>query len=259
MQRYLNQLLADIEMAIRSAPEHISRRVVQRFRDDEDFEDERLARHAAKSVRLSDLFGLNRYAFPPSEKLTKKQLSSLLTNIENLWKAWNIRWVAPPRLTARPRYTFMVEKMTADILSYDYEFGAKIDFCADKFINKCPFGDENLCYCKEVEASAAVFVETWEDDRVNRFLDSDFQGYSESPAQILDRWLRGDDPKLDPWLDDEDRERWTEFMAEEEMLTWLYFYQPRHPEIFEDEEITSPEDFEDFDWDEYDEVEDLPF
>ncbi len=256
MQRYLNQLLADVEMAARSAPEYISKRVIARFMDDDDELD---LPTAPRNVRLCDLFGLNRYAFPPSEKLTKKQLTSLLTGIENLWRSWNIRWAAPPRLTARPRYNIMVEKMTAEKIPYDYEYGASIDFCAERDAGKCPFGDENLCHCREIESNAQAFVESWEEDRRERFLNDD-EIFKESPVQALDRWLHGDQTFLEPWMIDEEKERFTQFMAEEEMMAWLYFYQPRHPEIFDEEDFLTPEDFEDFEWgNDYDEEVDLPF
>lgn len=255
MQRYLNQLQADIENAIRSAPEHISMRVIHPFSDEEE-RSTSISRH----LRLSDLFGLNRYAFPPSERLTKKQLTALLQAIEQLWRAWSIRWSAPPRLTARPRYTIMVEKMTSEKVDYHYEFGADIDFCSDKEHGKCPFGQDGTCFCKEMEASEAEYTDTLALDFPGHF--DDFQReHQESPSESLERWLYGDDAYFQPWLLEEGKERWTEFMAEEEMMAWLYFYQPRHPEIFEEEEeLLSPEDFEDFDWDDDFDVDmELPF
>lgn len=254
MQRYLNQLLADLETATRHAPDASTYRFVSHFRDDDD-ESSRVLQ--SKFVRLCDLFGLAPDVFPPVERLTKSQVTSLLTAIENLWRAWHISWECPSRLTARRRYTIMVERMSRDTVRYNYDYGAEIDFCDRRAEGQCPFDDQSQCFCKELEAATRA-AENWEptnwDDDEMLAAES-----AESPAQALHRWLHDDD-EFAPWDVDEDRERWRQFVAEEEMLAWLYFYQPQRDEA--DEPEISPEDFDDFEWGSssaYDDDFDLPF
>lgn len=250
MQRYLNQLLADLETATRHAPEASSYRFVSRFRDDDDDDFGSVLR--AQLVRLTDLFGLAPDVFPPVERLTKAQVASLLTAIENLWQAWRISWECPPRLTARRRYAIMVERMTTETVPYSYDLGAEINFCDHRAEGQCPFSDPELCWCKALDEAA-----------LHREFDMDELDASdkaeESPSEALNRWLRGDED-FAPWDYDEDRARWQQFVAEEDMMAWLYFYQPQRAEDAGEEPEPSPEDFEDFEWgNPYDDDFDLPF
>ena len=127
MKRYLAHLLADLETAVRHAPEPSSYAFRSPFRDDDD--DTRTDGLHVRYVRLCDLFGLQSDAFPPVERLTKAQVTDVLNTLEKLWRAWHITWNCPSRLTARPRYTLMVEWMYRETVSYHPDFGAEIDFC----------------------------------------------------------------------------------------------------------------------------------
>jgi len=251
MQRYVAHLLSDLETATRNAPAASS----YRFRHPFDEEEERDApAYQLRYTRLCDLFGLPTGIFPPSERLTKDHVSLLLSAIEALWRAWNIGWECPPSLTARRRYTVMVEYMEQDPVRYSHEYGSSLNFCDRRAEGICPFGENGQCWCDELDACARHDLEIWENAR-------DFDGAAErafSAVEDFHHWLEGNQADLPPWELDEERERWNRFVADEtrEPIAWLYFFDPRRSQEFEAEPPEpNPEDFEDFEW--YDE--DMPF
>lgn len=259
MQRYLNHLLADLEMAIRNAPATS----LYRFRHPFDSEEDRDASSMqVRYVRLCDLFGLSPGIFPPSERLTKEQVANLLGAIERLWRAWNIDWDCPPRLTARRRYTVMVERMEHDPVRYSHEYGATINFCDHRADGNCPFGDSAPCWCNELEACAQHDQETWE---LATDLDFDADAPA-SPVEELYRWLDEDHSDIPIWISGEENDsRWKQFTNDSESLAWLFFYDPQRARELQDEDEqlkSTSEDFEDFDWlpdDDEDDYGELPF
>ncbi len=251
MQRYLNQLLGDLDVATRHAPDASSYRYVSSFPDDEDEYD--LGPTFTREVRLCELFDLAPEAFPPVERLTKKQVAAMLTAFETLWKAYRIAFDAPYGLTARPRYTCMVELMTEDTVPYHYDFGARLNFCARRSEGHCPFGTEGSCHCAEIEAAAAE-IASWEPPTDDVF---DFDA-PPNPLAELNDWLGGDRPRYRCDWENEDRERWQKFVENKDEQAWLFFYHPARRQ--EEPEALNAEDFEDFDWPGGQEDEfDLPF
>ncbi len=242
MKRYLAHLLADLETAARHAPEPSSYAFRTPFRDEEE---ERAAGVLhTRYIRLCDLFGLPADAFPPVERLTKLQVTEVLTALETLWRAWKIDWECPTALTARRRYTLMVQWMYRETVPYHHDFGAEIDFCCYREQGVCPFGSGGRCSCQEMEDLARHDVEIWEE-----YHREQQEGASVSPVQDLYNWLRQDEPCLFEWECDETRDRWKNFVSEEDLLAWLYFYRPDvSAELNGEEPEPTPEDFEDFDW-----------
>lgn len=242
MKRYLAHLLADLETAARLAPEPSSYAFRSPFRDDDD--DARTDGLHVRYVRLSELFGIQPDAFPPVERLTKAQVTDVLNALEKLWRAWHISWNCPSRLTARRRYTTMVEWMYGETVRYHHDFGADIDFCCHQKQGICPFGEGNVCSCKEDEMLGRHDVDIWEEYERETSV-----APQPSPVQELYDWLRQDAPDEFDWDFDEGRERWQRFVTEEDEMAWLYFYRPdMGVEIHGDEPEPSPEDFDDFDW-----------
>lgn len=242
MKRYLAHLLADLETAARHAPEPSSYAFRMPFREDDD--DMAAGALHARYVRLSDLFGLPADAFPPVERLTKLQVTEVLTALENLWRAWHIDWECPSGLTARPRYTLMVEWMYRETVRYHHEFGAEIDFCCYREQGICPFGPDGHCACQEIDDIARHDVEAWEE-----YHREQQEAVKISPVQELYDWLREDEPCAFEWEVDEDRERWKNFVAEEDLMAWLYFYRPEvSAELQGEEPEPAPDDFDDFEW-----------
>jgi hypothetical protein len=256
MQRYLTHLLADLETATRNAPAVSTYRFRHPF---DDIEDGDAPAYQSRFVRLCDLFGLAPGIFPPSERLTKDQLTALLTAIEALWHAWNVSWECPARLTARRRYAIMVERMEQDSVRYNHEFGATVDFCDCRADGQCPFADRNQCWCEELEACAKHDLEIWENAHELDELD-DFTEYKPNPVQEFREWLDDDDDILFPWEVDEERERWQAFMPKDETEGWLFFYDPARGRALNDETPEpSPEDFDDFEWLDEEDYGELPF
>lgn len=255
MKRYIAQLLADLETATRLAPGPSSYAFRSPFPEEED------DRHAqgmhARYLRLCELFGLAPDAFPPVERLTKEQVTSLLTAVEGLWRAWRVSFDCPSRLTARRRYTLMVEWMYQENVRYHHDFGAEIDFCCYRGQGICPLGNNGPCQCQEIEDSARHDVELWEE-----YHREQQEPPATSPVDEFYEWLRQDDPSEYEWDFDEDRDRWRQFVAEEDADAWLYFYRPDISADLQGEEPEpSADDFDDFEWDDKDDFDDisLPF
>lgn len=255
MQRYLSHLLTDLEIATRNAPATST----YRFRHPFDEEGEREApAYQVRYVRLCDLFNLSPGIFPPSERLTKEQVTALLMAIEALWRAWSVDWDCPPRLTARRRYIIMVERMEQEPVRYNHEFGATINFCDRRADGICPFSDHNQCWCDELDACARQDFEVWESAHD---LDACAGNYN-AAVEDFHRWLDDDPSGLPPWEIDEERNRWQQFVADDDSLAWLYFYDPRRGmEMTDETPDPSPEDFDDFEWNDDDDEDygDLPF
>lgn len=254
MQRYIIQLLADMETATRNAPVSSSYRFRHPFNDDEQDS----PAYQSRYTRLCELFGLAPGIFPPSERLTKDQLSLLLTAIEALWRAWMIQWDCPPSLTARRRYTIMVERMEQDSVQYNHEFGAEINFCDRRSEGICPFGDQHNCWCDELDACARHDFEIWENAHE---LDG-CSGSTTTPLEEFRRWLTKHHTERPPWDIDENEERWKAFLADEDPLAWLFFYDRSRTDDADDSTSVppTPEDFEDFDWfDDSEDYGDMPF
>ncbi len=178
--------------------------------------------------------------------------------METLWRAWSVDWECPPRLTARRRYTIMVERMEQETVRYNHEYGASINFCDRRADGICPFNDGSQCWCDELDACARHDLEIWESAR-------DIDDFSEKPPSPVEeflRWLDDGQSDLSPWEIDESRLRWQRFTADEEALGWLYFYDPRrNVEMSNEEPEPQPGDFDDFEWhdDEDEDYGELPF
>ena len=76
MKRYLAQLLADLETAVRHAPEPSSYAFRSPFSEEED--DNRSDALHLRYVRLCDVFGLAPNACPPVDRLPKFQVADRL-------------------------------------------------------------------------------------------------------------------------------------------------------------------------------------
>jgi hypothetical protein len=244
MQRYLLQLLADLETAARNAPAASTYSFLSSPFDEEESE---TAAFYVRLVRLYELFELSPDAFPPVDRLTKLQVAELLTAFEKLWRAWHIAWECPPRLSARRRYAVMVDWMRREVVRYHPDRGASIDFCEHRQQGACPFGEGGKCWCEEMEASVRHDLESWEHTRVERLAE---ELRPSSPVEEFYNWLQADDCDDDyPWEDEAEGQRFRQFMMAEDPNAWLYFYRPEvSAELLGEEPVTTPEDFEDFDW-----------
>ena len=245
MQRYLTHLLADLEAATRNAPAASTYSFLSAPFEEEESENTALY---VRLVRLCDLFELSPDAFPPVDRLAKVQVAELLTAFEKLWRAWHISWECPPRLSARRRYTVMVDWMRGEAVRYHPDRGASIDFCEHRQQeNGCPFGAAGKCWCEEMEDSVRHDLESWEQTRVERLAENHRPS---SPVEEFYNWLQADDCDENyQWEEEDQGQRFRQFMTAEDPHAWLYFYRPEiSAELLGEEPNFAPEDYEDFDW-----------
>jgi hypothetical protein len=244
MQRYLIQLMADLENATRLAPVANSYSFLSSSFEDEEGDSGAMY---VRLLRLCDLFELSPDAFPPVERLTKVQVADVLNALEKLWRAWQISWECPPRLSARRRYSVMVEWMRREGVRYHPDRGASLDFCEHREQGGCPFGNAEKCWCAEIEASARHDLEIWEQARTEY---DENGGPSLGPVDDFFNWLNADGPSsANAWDEEEEEQRWRPFMVDEDSNDWLYFYRPEmNASLLGEEPLPSPEDFDDFDW-----------
>lgn len=246
MQRYVIQLISDVEVAITNAPPVSEYAGFSVFGFEQDSDGLNLS-FAPQRLRLCDLFGLHAQAFPPENRLNRSQITALLRSIERLWSAYQISWDMPYGLSARRRYTAMAEKMRNYSIDYTMGQGTEVDFCNDR--KKCPFGDGGVCTCREVERSVERDMLLWE--KMNQGdSDVDITDF-ENPMDDVRKWLN-DGKDLPPWFLDEKNERWNLFQDTNEQLEWLYFFRPDGGEnrTLYPYDLDDEPDFEDFDWDE---------
>lgn len=137
MERYINQLLHDIEMAIlnrwRTCVPHyyeagipspyldppkgwkgVEHEMLEWSEDEEiDAAMEEMERWMEDSAEQSMFyhFDLNEHQFPPVERLTDEQLEELVFNLHRLWNAFNFTAVVPDNAPARMVYSILLKRM----------------------------------------------------------------------------------------------------------------------------------------------------
>lgn len=251
MKRYLTQLLADLESVARQAPAVGAYQSRPRSFDDDEQND--LSVYYSRNLRLCDLFGLEPHVFPPQEKLTREQLAPLLSAIEHLWAAWNVSWECPPGLKARRRYEVMVRTMQGETIYYHPDFGARVDFCDKRAEGICPFGEQDGCWCRSIDQQTLPEPGEFPQNQ---------ESTSNRPGPVEDylAWIAPVEENDGYWTEQSEIKQWARFAAEEDLLSWLYFYHPaRQADVSGEELPADPEDFEDFDWYSASDDPELPF
>lgn len=167
MDRYIHQLVEDIKMAAK-------RKRPPKMELDPELEVVRGAEEYlyGTAYKLSTLLGLNKNAFPPTEKLNDKQLDQLATEIEYLWSGFNFYPVFPDDLPAIYRYKLLLSKWDTEV-QYISTGNIHIEFC-DYDTENCPFPKE-YCTCLDFE----------EDDDAYLASDNEFE------ISLLDKELNG--------------------------------------------------------------------
>ena len=94
------------------------------------------------------MFGVEKIAFPPAEKLTDSQALQLVDAIEMLWESRNISPFYPDELPVKLKYTLLVGKWDEEWL-FCPSMHSTIEFC-DYNPEVCPFG-EAYCTCKDLD------------------------------------------------------------------------------------------------------------
>ena len=159
LQRYINQLLEDIEAATQNVPElyHSLNEELE-----EDFEMLPWMEDPKKSPTksLEEWTNLKKEQFPPESRLTEEQVSTLLVAIKNMLDAYNCSAVFQIEVPNRIQYRVIRARFQQEVpmLKANYFF---FEFC-DKKDNtdrsECILG-EKYCHCAFFEK----FFEKFED------------------------------------------------------------------------------------------------
>ena len=151
MQKYINYLISDMQEIAQNIPPK------QVYFNDTSFDipDYIIELEQAPLQKMLDIFCIDKYVFPHSEKLDDKQLKELVSAIEQLWKAYNFYPVYPENLPVKRKYELLVEKLDGDKVQYISEGRTHIEFCWYE-PEHCPFG-WNYCECK-------YDIEEWEQE-----------------------------------------------------------------------------------------------
>ncbi len=96
--------------------------------------------------KMSVIFRLEKYQFPPADKLTDAQLAQLNTAILEMWEAYHFQADYPETLPDRRLYELLRDRLDKEA-QYISEGCTHIEFCSYE-PEGCPFGEEH-CWCKD--------------------------------------------------------------------------------------------------------------
>lgn len=152
MNRYIHQLIEDLEEAIALAPNR------EIFCDNYEFESEDEEDEASiafiehylygKQIELGKIVGIEQILLPPIEKLNKLQITKLFPYLENLLSEYGFELDFPMNVPDTLKYELVRQVWTDKFVPVNIGVQT-IEFC-DYDCDFCPFGSE-LCQCKEFE------------------------------------------------------------------------------------------------------------
>lgn len=164
LQRYINQLLTDIEIATKNVPEPWY--PLEEEADDEFgvlpwMEDP----ENAPTKSLEEWTNLKKEQFPPESRLTDSQVSTLLSAIKHMLDVYNCSAVFQIEVPARIQYRVIRERFRQEVpmLKANYFF---FEFCDKKGQpnkSECLLG-EKYCHCAFFEAFFEKFEEDEQED-----------------------------------------------------------------------------------------------
>lgn len=144
MQKYINQLLEDIEAAHR--PEAEEQPKDKPFSIEQHFEEvERWLERDDPEHTFSYYCGLQPEQFPPEERLTNKQLRTIYKAFGHLLFSWNLDADIPKSMPLRKAYSFLISTLEHKVEIVNDGF-ITIEFCTCD-PPSCPF--EEYCTCKK--------------------------------------------------------------------------------------------------------------
>ncbi|MBS2100363.1 hypothetical protein [Carboxylicivirga linearis] len=129
MDDYINQLLELISSAFYT--KNTNRQLI----DDDDYINEFADQYInGTPVKISDKTGIEKFQFPPIEKLSEEQIDVLLPKIEELLLSYNWEFIFPENVSNEVRYGFITGK-----------WDTKHVFCKQGIvqIETCKFDDKN--------------------------------------------------------------------------------------------------------------------
>ena len=172
MQKYVNQLIADLKAAKNNIPEKPNVRVLYPDHPALEYGLDYIAEwECAPAVSMNDLFGIDAVVFPDAAKLSVEEMEALTDAILELWGAFNFAADFPDEVPIHLAYTALVKKWREGMVHYASEGVGHLEFC-DYEPSRCPWGMEH-CSCKE-----------FADD------DMDMEKYKMTPEQEAE-WEKG--------------------------------------------------------------------
>lgn len=144
MHPYIKHLLEDIENAERKENDHFGYPAPTTF--EEEMEEVERYVSGEGELPISELTGLKREYFPPSERLTDEDMEVVLTAYDKMLSTWNTQIEWQPDMPVRAQYDFLLEF----VLNYKIvpiNLGTiHLDFCSGDS-SDCEWGE--YCSCKE--------------------------------------------------------------------------------------------------------------
>jgi len=144
MDKYIEQLIDDMREAAKNLPP------VPDFDLPEEMEFLQgvMEWEEADYKPMQEWFGLEKKHFPPSDSLNDVQIKLMVSEILNLWQAFNFYPTLPDNLPDRLTYDILV-KYLEEPVQWISEGMSGIEFC-DYETDECPFPEE-YCMCKDIE------------------------------------------------------------------------------------------------------------
>jgi hypothetical protein len=172
MQKYVEQLVADLDAAKANRPEKPNVRVLYPDHPALDYGLDYIAEwECAPQIPMNDLFGIDAVVFPDAERLTDAQVEQLVDAILSLWGYYNFAADVYDDVPIHLVYKALVNKWKNKPVQYVSEGVSHLEFC-DYEPERCPWGME-YCRCKD-----------FEDD------DMDMEKYKMTPEQEAE-WEKG--------------------------------------------------------------------
>jgi hypothetical protein len=147
MKRYLEQLIEDMQIAAMQVPfpEELWESVTGESADEiDDFSDlEEFINGPVKP--LSEVVGIDSFAFPPAEKLTTSQIKLLYIEMYKLLEAYNFVADFPVGLPYKLRYEILRKNWDKEVVFMSRET-IDLEFC-EYNTSRCPF-PPRYCDCR---------------------------------------------------------------------------------------------------------------
>lgn len=150
MEKYIEQLIGDMREAAKNLPP------VPDFDLPEEMECLQgvMEWEEAEYKPFEEWFGIEKKVFPPSDKLSDVQIKVMVSELINLWNAYNFHPTLPDNLPDRLTYDIMVNFMDEPV-QWISEGMCHIEFC-EYDPPHCPFPPE-YCMCHDFEEQQKKF------------------------------------------------------------------------------------------------------
>jgi hypothetical protein len=150
MEKYVNQLLGDLESAKGNRPPKPNVRVLYPDHPALDYGLDYIAEwECSPQIPMNELFGLDAEIFPDASRLNTTQIEQLVEAILDLWAFYNFGTYIPDGTPMDLVYKALIDKWKNDPISYVSEGTVTLEFCGYE-PDLCPWGMEH-CTCKEFD------------------------------------------------------------------------------------------------------------